>query len=432
MAKEKFERSKPHVNVGTIGHVDHGKTSLSAAISKLFGAGKGYSDIDNAPEEKSRGITINASHIEYESWSRHYAHVDCPGHADFIKNMMVGAAQMDGAILVIAATDGPMAQTREHILIARQAGVPSMVIFLNKADLVDDEDVMDLVKMEAVESVAKQKFPTDLPVIIGSATKAIEEYDNLPDAMKKALKEELMKSPTDRDLSKVKTAKGEALSAIGIMSVVELLDHVDTYIKLPERPLDSPLLMAIEDVIPVKGTGGVPTGRVEQGRVKKGDEVEIVGLGPTKKAVVRSIEMFRKELDEAEAGDNVGMALRTDNQTKIERGMVIAKPGSITPHKNFTCTAYILTKAEGGRSTPFTTRYRPQFYMRTVDVTGEIKLHPGQEVITPGDTAKFDVFLIEAIAMNTGMKFVIREGGRTIGAGIIETILPDNANSAKA
>ena len=289
MAKEKFERSKPHVNVGTIGHVDHGKTSLSAAISKLFGAGQGYADIDNAPEERNRGITINASHIEYETWCRHYAHVDCPGHADFIKNMMVGAAQMDGAILVIAGTDGPMAQTREHILIARQAGVPRMTIFLNKADLVDSEEMMELVEMDSVESVEKQGFPSDLPVIIGSATKAIEEYDNLPDPMKKLLKEELMKSPDARDLSKIKNAAGEQLSAIGILSVVKLLDNVDTYIQLPERPLDAPLLMAIEDVIPVKGTGGVPTGRIEQGRVKKGDEVEIVGLGPTSKAVVRSI-----------------------------------------------------------------------------------------------------------------------------------------------
>ena len=431
MAKIKFERSKPHVNVGTIGHVDHGKTSLSAAISKLFGEGKGYADIDNAPEEKQRGITINASHIEYGSWIRHYAHVDCPGHADFIKNMMVGAAQMDGAILVIAATDGPMAQTREHILIARQAGVPAMVIFLNKADLVEDEEVMELVKMEAVESVAKQKFPTDLPVIIGSATKAIEEYDNLPEDMKKALKSEIMKSPEERDLGKIKGKNNADLSAIGIKAIIELLDEVDRYIPLPQRKLDEPLLMAIEDVIPVKGTGGVPTGRIEQGRVKKGDEVEIVGLGATKKAVVRSIEMFRKELDEAEAGDNVGMALRTDNQTKIERGMVIAKPGSITPHKNFTCTAYVLKKEEGGRSTPFTTRYRPQFYMRTVDVTGEIKLHGGQEAISPGDTARFDVYLIEAIAMNIGMKFVIREGGRTIGAGVIESILPDTVGPTK-
>jgi elongation factor Tu len=426
MAKEKFERSKPHVNVGTIGHVDHGKTSLSAAISKLFGAGQGYADIDNAPEERNRGITINASHIEYETWCRHYAHVDCPGHADFIKNMMVGAAQMDGAILVIAGTDGPMAQTREHILIARQAGVPRMTIFLNKADLVDSEEMMELVEMDSVESVEKQGFPSDLPVIIGSATKAIEEYDNLPDPMKKLLKEELMKSPDARDLSKIKNAAGEQLSAIGILSVVKLLDNVDTYIQLPERPLDAPLLMAIEDVIPVKGTGGVPTGRIEQGRVKKGDEVEIVGLGPTSKAVVRSIEMFRKELDEAQAGDNVGMALRIDNKTNIERGMVISKPGSITPHKNFTCTAYILKAEEGGRKTTFSVHYRPQFYMRTVDVTGEIiKLHDDKEAISPGDTARFDVGLIEAIAMNVGMKFIIREGGRTIGAGIIDSILPD-------
>ena len=425
MSKEKFESLKPHVNVGTIGHVDHGKTSLSAAISKLFGSGKGYADIDNAPEERQRGITINASHIEYETWCRHYAHVDCPGHADFIKNMMVGAAQMDGAILVIAATDGPMAQTREHILIARQAGVPRMVIFLNKADLIEDEEILELVKMEAVDAVAKQKFPEDLPVIIGSATKAIEEYDKLPDAMKKDLKAQLMKAPADRDMSKI-----QGLTDIGVLSIISLLDSVDSYIELPERKVDEPLLMAIEDVIPVKGTGGVPTGRIEQGSVQKGDAVEIVGLGETQQAVVRSIEMFRKEVEKGLAGYNVGMALRTANNAKIVRGQVVAKPGSITPHKNFRCTAYILKKEEGGRSTPFTSRYRPQFYMRTVDVTGEIKLHDGQETIMPGDTAKFDVFLIEQIAMNVGMKFIIREGGRTIGAGIIEEILPDNAAPA--
>lgn len=423
MAKEKFERSKPHLNVGTIGHVDHGKTSLSAAISKLFGAGKGYADIDNAPEEKSRGITINASHIEYESCERHYAHVDCPGHADFIKNMMVGAAQMDGAILVIAGTDGPMAQTREHILIAKQAGVPRMVVFINKADIVDDAEILEVVEVETREILTKNKFPgDDIPFIIGSATSAIEEYDALPDAAKKALRVEIMKHPAERNLDSIKKADGSPLSKIGIMAVVNLMDQVDSYIELPERDLDKPFLLAIEDTLSITGIGTVATGRVEQGRVKKGDEVEIVGLGPTRKTTITGVEMFRKELDEALAGDNVGARLREDKKY-VQRGMVLAKPGSITPHKKFKCSVYVLKKEEGGRWTPFVTNYRPQFYMRTVDVTGRIELPEGVEAVMPGDNTSFIVELLSPIAMSKGMKLVIREGGRTIGAGLIEEIL---------
>jgi elongation factor Tu len=425
MAKEQFKRDKPHVNVGTIGHVDHGKTSLSAAISKLYGAGKGYAEIDNAPEEKARGITINASHIEYESRLRHYAHVDCPGHADFIKNMMVGAAQMDGAILVIAATDGPMAQTREHILIAKQAGVPKMLVFLNKADLLEGDEgaeIMEVVEMEAREILTRNGFPgNDMPFIIGSATVATTEFDNMNDAERKTLRAELMKSEDERNLDNVTTG-GKKLSEIGVVAIAKLMDNVDNYIDLPERDLDKPFLLAVEDVFSITGIGTVATGRVEQGIVKKGDEVEIVGLGDTIKTTVTGLEMFRKELAEGQAGDNLGARLRSDKNL-VQRGQVLAKPGSITPHKKFKCTVYVLKKEEGGRSTPFVTNYRPQFYMRTVDVTGRVELTDGKQAVMPGDNASFIVELISPIAMNKGMKLVIREGGRTIGAGIIEEIL---------
>jgi elongation factor Tu len=418
MAKELFQRNKPHLNVGTIGHVDHGKTTLSAAISQLFGSGKGYSDIDNAPEEKSRGITINASHIEYETAGRHYAHVDCPGHADFIKNMMVGAAQMDGAILVIAATDGPMAQTREHILIAKQANVPKMVVFLNKADLVDDKEVIELVEMEARDILSSNGFPgEEIPFIIGSATKAIEEYEKLSDADRKLLRQQIMKAPSERDMSGM-TAN---LSDIGIKAIINLMDNVDNYIEMPPRELDKPFLLAVEDVFSITGIGTVVTGRIEQGKVKKGDTVQVVGLGPTQNTTVTGIEMFHKEMEEGIAGDNVGLRLRID-KTLVQRGQVIAAPNSITPHTNFSCSVYILKKEEGGRSTPFVTNYRPQFYMRTVDVTGKITLPEGIEAVLPGDNAVFDVELLETTAVEEGMRLVIREGGRTIGAGVVTKI----------
>lgn len=426
MAKELFKRDKPHVNVGTIGHVDHGKTSLSAAISKLYGAGKGYAEIDNAPEEKARGITINASHIEYGTRTRHYAHVDCPGHADFIKNMMVGAAQMDGAILVIAATDGPMAQTREHILIAKQAGVPKMIVFLNKADMLDGDEgaeIIEVVEMEAREILEKNGFPgEELPFVVGSATVAITEHEAMNNNEKNALRIELMKSAEERNLDSI-TSGGNKLSEIGIVAISKLMDYVDEYIDLPERDYDKPFLLAIEDVFSITGIGTVATGRVEQGRVKKGDEVEIVGLGETRKTTVTGLEMFRKELEEGgQAGDNLGARLREDKKF-VQRGQVLAKVGSITPHKKFKCSVYVLKKEEGGRSTPFVTNYRPQFYMRTVDVTGRVELCDGVQAVMPGDNASFIVELISSIAMTKGMRLVIREGGRTIGAGIIEEIL---------
>ena len=423
MAKEVFQRSKPHLNVGTIGHVDHGKTTTSAAISMLFsrkGQKKKYDQIDNAPEEKARGITINASHIEYETNARHYAHVDCPGHADFIKNMMVGAAQMDGGILVIAATDGPMAQTREHILIAKQANVPKMVVFLNKADLVDDAEVIELVEMEAREILSSNGFPGDeIPFIIGSAVKCIEEFEKLTPAEQDLLNDQLInKSAEERDLSGIKTP----LSEIGIKAIVKLMDSVDSYIEMPPRELDKPFMLAIEDVFSITGIGTVATGRVEQGRVKKGDTVQVVGLGATQNTTVTGIEMFHKEMEEGIAGDNVGLRLRID-KTLVQRGQVIAAPNSITPHTQFSCSVYILKKEEGGRSTPFVTNYRPQFYMRTVDVTGKVILPEGIDAVLPGDNAVFNVELLEPIAVEEGMRLVIREGGRTIGAGVVTKII---------
>ena len=393
MAKEKFERSKPHVNIGTIGHVDHGKTTLSAAISKYL-EGKGlakfedYSDIDKAPEERERGITINTAHIEYETEKRHYAHVDCPGHADYVKNMITGAAQMDGAILVIAATDGPMAQTREHILLSRQVGVPRMVVFLNKCDMVDDEELLDLVEMEVRELLNEYGFEGDeTPIIRGSALKALE---------------------------------GDAayLEKIG-----ELMDAVDEWIQTPSRDNDKPFLMPIEDVFTITGRGTVVTGRVERGQLKLNEEVEIVGIKPTKKTVVTGIEMFRKQLDFTEAGDNTGLLLRGIGREDVERGQVIAKPGSVTPHTKFKAQVYVLTKEEGGRHTPLFSNYRPQFYFRTTDVTGVVELPAGVEMVMPGDNVEMTVELIAPIAMENGTKFSIREGGRTVGAGNISEII---------
>ena len=393
MAKEKFERSKPHVNIGTIGHVDHGKTTLSAAISKYL-EGKGlakfedYADIDKAPEERERGITINTAHIEYETEKRHYAHVDCPGHADYVKNMITGAAQMDGAILVIAATDGPMAQTREHILLSRQVGVPRMVVFLNKCDMVDDEELLDLVEMEVRELLNEYGFEGDeTPIIRGSALKALE---------------------------------GDAayLEKIG-----ELMDAVDEWIQTPSRDNDKPFLMPIEDVFTITGRGTVVTGRVERGQLKLNEEVEIVGIKPTKKTVVTGIEMFRKQLDFTEAGDNTGLLLRGIGREDVERGQVIAKPGSVTPHTKFKAQVYVLTKEEGGRHTPFFSNYRPQFYFRTTDVTGVVELPAGVEMVMPGDNVEMTVELIAPIAMENGTKFSIREGGRTVGAGNISEII---------
>ena len=393
MAKEKFDRSKPHVNVGTIGHVDHGKTTLTAAITKCLAGKNGneavdFANIDKAPEERERGITINTAHVEYSTDKRHYAHVDCPGHADYVKNMITGAAQMDGAILVIAATDGPMAQTREHILLSRQVGVPRMVVFLNKCDMVDDEELLDLVEMEVRELLTEYGYDGDnTPIIRGSALKALE---------------------------------GDAAYQ---ESIAKLLDAVDEWIETPERDNDKPFLMPIEDVFTITGRGTVVTGRVERGQLKLNEEVEIVGLKPTKKTVVTGIEMFRKQLDFTEAGDNTGLLLRGINREDVERGQVIAKPGSVTPHTKFKAQVYVLTKEEGGRHTPFFSNYRPQFYFRTTDVTGVIELPEGVEMVMPGDNVEMTVELISPIAMENGTKFSIREGGRTVGAGNISEII---------
>src|SRR5215218_5886164 len=396
MAKSKFERTKPHVNVGTIGHVDHGKTTLTAALtsvlSKLYGGeAKAYDQIDAAPEEKARGITINTAHVEYETKNRHYAHVDCPGHADYIKNMITGAAQMDGAILVVAATDGPMPQTREHILLARQVGVPYIVVALNKVDMVDDPELLELVELEVRELLKSYQFPgDDIPVVKGSALSALEDKD---------------------------------AETIGEKAVLELMAAVDAYIPQPERPKDRPFLMPIEDVFTISGRGTVVTGRVERGIVKVGDEVEIVGLRPTAKTVATGVEMFRKLLDQGEAGDNIGVLLRGTKREEVERGQVLAKPGSITPHTVFVAEAYVLTKEEGGRHTPFFNNYRPQFYFRTTDVTGSVKLPEGTEMVMPGDNVSMEVTLLVPIAMDEGLRFAIREGGRTVGAGVVAKIL---------
>ena len=395
MAKSKFERTKPHVNVGTIGHVDHGKTTLTAALtlvlSKKFGAEtKAYDQIDNAPEEKARGITINTAHVEYETANRHYAHVDCPGHADYVKNMITGAAQMDGAILVCSAADGPMPQTREHILLARQVGVPYIIVYLNKADMVDDAELLELVEMEVRELLTKYEFPGEqTPIIIGSALKALEGD------------------------------KGD----IGEGSIFKLAEALDSYIPQPKRALDGPFLMPVEDVFSISGRGTVVTGRVERGIVKVGDEIEIVGLKPTIKTVCTGVEMFRKLLDQGQAGDNIGVLLRGTKREEVERGQVLAKPGSITPHTKFTAEIYVLSKEEGGRHTPFFNGYRPQFYFRTTDVTGLIELPAGTEMVMPGDNIQMTVTLIAPIAMEEGLRFAIREGGRTVGAGVVAKII---------
>ena len=398
MSKEKFDRSKPHVNVGTIGHVDHGKTSLTAAITKVLAANnpkvtaKSFDQIDNAPEERERGVTINASHVEYETGNRHYAHVDCPGHADYIKNMITGAAQMDGSILVVSAADGPMPQTREHILLSRQVGVPWMVVFLNKVDMVDDPELLDLVELEVRELLKEYKFPgDDVPVIRGSALKALE----------------------------AESADDEACKPI-----LELMAAVDSYIPLPKRDVDKPFLMPIEDIFTISGRGTVATGRIERGRIKVGEEVEMVGLQEeTPKKVVTGVEMFKKLLDSGEAGDNVGILLRGTDRKDVERGMVLAKPGSITPHTKFKGEVYVLTKEEGGRHTPFFTGYRPQMYFRTTDVTGVAHLPEGTEMVMPGDNTTITVGLISKIAMEKGLRFAIREGGRTVGAGTVTEII---------
>jgi elongation factor Tu len=395
MAKGKFERTKPHVNVGTIGHVDHGKTTLTAALtlvlSKKFGGeAKAYDQIDAAPEEKARGITINTAHVEYETSKRHYAHVDCPGHADYVKNMITGAAQMDGAILVVSAADGPMPQTREHILLARQVGVPYIIVFMNKADMVDDKELLELVEMEVRELLSKYEFPGDkTPIIIGSALKALEGD------------------------------KGE----LGEVAIFKLADALDSYIPEPKRALDGPFLLPVEDVFSISGRGTVVTGRVERGIVKVGDELEIVGLKPTLKTVCTGIEMFRKLLDQGQAGDNVGVLLRGTKREEVERGQVLAKPGSITPHTKFAAEVYVLSKEEGGRHTPFFNGYRPQFYFRTTDVTGAVELPAGTEMVMPGDNIGITVQLIQPIAMEEGLRFAIREGGRTVGAGVVAKIL---------
>jgi len=398
MAKEKYERTKPHVNIGTIGHVDHGKTTLTAAISAVL-AEKGlaekrdFDQIDNAPEERERGITIATSHIEYETDKRHYAHVDCPGHADYVKNMITGAAQMDGAILVVSAADGPMPQTREHILLSRQVGVPYIVVFMNKADMVDDEELLELVEMEIRELLDEYQFPgDDTPIVAGSALKALEE---------------------------VKAGQLGEWSE----KILELMDAVDEYIPTPERETDKDFLMPVEDVFSISGRGTVVTGRIERGVVKVGDEIEIVGIKPTQKTVVTGVEMFRKELDQGVAGDNCGVLLRGTKKEEVERGMVLCKPGSITPHTNFEAEVYILTKEEGGRHTPFFNNYRPQFYVRTTDVTGSITLPEGTEMVMPGDNVKITVELIAPIALEEGTRFAIREGGRTVGAGVVSKIL---------
>ncbi|TDH55078.1 elongation factor Tu [Dankookia rubra] len=402
MAKAKFERTKPHCNIGTIGHVDHGKTSLTAAITKILAKTGGatftaYDQIDKAPEEKARGITISTAHVEYETTNRHYAHVDCPGHADYVKNMITGAAQMDGAILVVSAADGPMPQTREHILLARQVGVPALVVYLNKMDLADP-DLVELVEMEVRELLSSYQFPgDDIPIIKGSAKVALDDGD----------------------------------AAMGEKSILELMTAVDAYIPQPERPLDRAFLMPIEDVFSISGRGTVVTGRVETGVVKVGEEVEIVGLKDTVKSVVTGVEMFRKLLDQGQAGDNVGVLLRGIKREDVERGQVLAKPGSISPHTGFKAEAYILTKEEGGRHTPFFTNYRPQFYFRTTDVTGIVKLPEGVEMVMPGDNVAMDVELIAPIAMDQGLRFAIREGGRTVGAGVVAAITADKPAAAK-
>jgi elongation factor Tu len=395
MAKEKFSRTKPHCNIGTIGHVDHGKTTLTAAITKVLAETGGasftaYDQIDKAPEEKARGITINTAHVEYETKSRHYAHVDCPGHADYVKNMITGAAQMDGAVLVVSAADGPMPQTREHILLARQVGVPAIVVYLNKVDMVDDEELLELVELEVRELLSKYGFPGDeVPIVKGSALAALEGRDE----------------------------------AVGRAKVLELMDAVDAYVPQPERAVDQPFLMPIEDVFSISGRGTVVTGRVERGVVKVGEEVEIVGIRPTARTTCTGVEMFRKLLDQGQAGDNVGVLLRGTKRDEVERGQVLCKPGSITPHTRFLGEVYVLTKEEGGRHTPFFSNYRPQFYFRTTDVTGSIKLPEGTEMVMPGDNVAMEVDLIAPIAMEKGLRFAIREGGRTVGAGVVADII---------
>ncbi len=395
MAKGKFERSKPHVNVGTIGHVDHGKTTLTAAIttvlSKLFGGeAKAYDQIDAAPEEKARGITINTAHVEYETKNRHYAHVDCPGHADYVKNMITGAAQMDGAILVVSAADGPMPQTREHILLARQVGVPYIIVYMNKADMVDDAELLELVEMEVRELLSKYEFPgDDTPIVIGSAKMALEGD------------------------------KGE----MGEGSIMKLAEALDSYIPTPERAIDGAFLMPVEDVFSISGRGTVVTGRVERGVIKVGEEIEIVGIRDTQKTICTGVEMFRKLLDQGQAGDNVGILLRGTKREDVERGQVLCKPGSIKPHTHFTAEVYVLSKEEGGRHTPFFNNYRPQFYFRTTDVTGSIELEAGKEMVMPGDNVTITVKLINPIAMEEGLRFAIREGGRTVGAGVVAKII---------
>lgn len=395
MSKQKFERKKPHLNIGTIGHVDHGKTTLTAAITRVlekkgFAKFMAYDQIDKAPEERERGVTINIAHVEYETNGRHYAHVDCPGHADYIKNMITGAAQMDGAILVVSAADGPMPQTREHILLARQVGVPAIVVFLNKADMVDDKEILELVELEVRELLSKYNFPgDDTPIIVGSALKALE---------------------------------GDA-SDMGEGAIFKLMDAVDSYVKEPTRAIDKPFLMPVEDVFTISGRGTVVTGRVERGIIKVGEEVEIVGFKDTQKTVATGVEMFRKLLDEGRAGDNIGVLLRGTKREEVERGQVLAKPASITPHTHFNAEAYVLTKEEGGRHTPFFNGYRPQFYFRTTDVTGVVKLPEGTEMVMPGDSITMEISLITPIAMEEGLKFAIREGGKTVGAGVVTKII---------
>ena len=395
MAKEKFERTKPHVNVGTIGHVDHGKTTLTAALTtilakKFGGAAKAYDQIDNAPEEKARGITINTSHVEYETETRHYAHVDCPGHADYVKNMITGAAQMDGAILVVSAADGPMPQTREHILLARQVGVPYIIVFMNKCDMVDDEELLELVEMEVRDLLSSYEFPgDDIPIVKGSALKALE---------------------------------GDT-SDLGEGAIFKLAEALDSYIPTPERAVDKPFLLPIEDVFSISGRGTVVTGRVERGVINVGDEIEIVGLKETQKTTCTGVEMFRKLLDQGQAGDNIGVLLRGTKREEVERGQVLAKPGTITPHTKFEAEVYVLSKEEGGRHTPFFANYRPQFYFRTTDVTGAVTLSEGVEMVMPGENVKITVELIAPIAMEEGLRFAIREGGRTVGAGVVSKII---------
>ena len=395
MSKQKFERKKPHLNIGTIGHVDHGKTTLTAAITKVLekqGKAKfmAYDQIDKAPEERERGVTINIAHVEYETDKRHYAHVDCPGHADYIKNMITGAAQMDGALLVVSAADGPMPQTREHILLARQVGVPAIVVYLNKADMVDDKELLDLVELEVRELLSKYKFPgDDTPIVVGSALKALE---------------------------------GDT-SEIGEGSIMKLMEAVDSFIQEPVRAIDKPFIMPVEDVFTISGRGTVVTGRVERGIIKVGEEIEIVGFRPTQKTVATGVEMFRILLDEGQAGDNIGVLLRGTKREEVERGQALAKPGSITPHTKFNAEAYVLTKEEGGRHTPFFNGYRPQFYFRTTDVTGVVKLPQGTEMVMPGDNINAEIELITPVAMDEGLKFAIREGGKTVGAGIVTKII---------